>query len=147
MPTCSALSGARATVTSLLPPRCAPATTTPTWRPRRSSAAPKPGQTERSVRCAGSAIACNVSLAAVRFEHVLVVGAGQMGGGIAQVVAGSGRRVSLHDSLPGATDRALSTMEKSLLKLAEKGGAPPSEVLARVQPVDALVPADLMIEA
>jgi 3-hydroxybutyryl-CoA dehydrogenase len=78
---------------------------------------------------------------------VLVVGAGQMGGGIAQVVAASGRRVSLHDSLPGATDRALATMEKSLLKLAEKGGAPPSEVLARVQPVDALVPADLMIEA
>jgi 3-hydroxybutyryl-CoA dehydrogenase len=83
----------------------------------------------------------------VRFEHVLVVGAGQMGGGIAQVVAGSGRRVSLHDSLPGATDRALATMEESLLKLAEKGGAPPSEVLARVQPVDELVPADLMIEA
>jgi 3-hydroxybutyryl-CoA dehydrogenase len=78
---------------------------------------------------------------------VLVVGAGQMGGGIAQVVAGSGRRVSLHDSLPGATDRALATMEESLLKLAEKGGAPPSEVLARVQPVDELVPADLMIEA
>jgi 3-hydroxybutyryl-CoA dehydrogenase len=83
----------------------------------------------------------------MKFEHVLVVGAGQMGGGIAQVVAASGRRVSLHDSLPGATDRALATMEKSLLKLAEKGGAPPSEVLARVQPVDALVPADLMIEA
>jgi 3-hydroxybutyryl-CoA dehydrogenase len=81
------------------------------------------------------------------FEHVLVVGAGQMGGGIAQVVASSGRRVSLHDSLPGATDRALATMEKSLVKLAEKGGAPPSEVLARVQPVDELVPADLMIEA
>ena len=29
------------------------------------------------------------------FGHVLIVGAGQMGGGIAQVVAGSGRRVSL----------------------------------------------------
>jgi 3-hydroxybutyryl-CoA dehydrogenase len=40
------------------------------------------------------------------FEHVLVVGAGQMGAGIAQVVAASGRRVSLHDAQPGATDRA-----------------------------------------
>ena len=40
------------------------------------------------------------------FEHVLVVGAGQMGGGIAQVVAASGRRVSLHDPYPGAPDRA-----------------------------------------
>jgi 3-hydroxybutyryl-CoA dehydrogenase len=83
----------------------------------------------------------------MQFEHVLIVGAGQMGGGIAQVVAASGRRVSLHDPLPGATDRALATMEKSLMKLAEKGGAPPADVLARVQPVDVLVPADLMIEA
>jgi 3-hydroxybutyryl-CoA dehydrogenase len=83
----------------------------------------------------------------VRFEHVLVVGAGQMGGGIAQVVAASGRRVSLHDAQPGATDRALETMRKSLAKLADKGGADPDEVLARVTPVDDVMPADLMVEA
>ena len=83
----------------------------------------------------------------MRFEHVIVVGAGQMGGGIAQVVAASGRRVSLHDAVPGAVDRALAAMERSLAKLAEKGGPEPAEVLARVQPVDDLVPADLMIEA
>jgi 3-hydroxybutyryl-CoA dehydrogenase len=83
----------------------------------------------------------------VRFEHVLVVGAGQMGGGIAQVVAASGRRVSLHDAVPGAVDRALGGMEKSLAKLAEKGGPEPAAVLARVEPADALVPAELMIEA
>jgi 3-hydroxybutyryl-CoA dehydrogenase len=83
----------------------------------------------------------------VRFEHVLVVGAGQMGGGIAQVVAGSGRRVSLHDAQPGATERALETMRKSLTKLAEKGGADPDEVLARVVSVDDVVPANLMVEA
>jgi 3-hydroxybutyryl-CoA dehydrogenase len=83
----------------------------------------------------------------VTFEHVLVVGAGQMGGGIAQVLAASGRRVSLHDAQPGATEKARATMEKSLAKLAEKGGADPDEVLARVSPVDDLVPADLMIEA
>jgi 3-hydroxybutyryl-CoA dehydrogenase len=83
----------------------------------------------------------------VRFGHVLVVGAGQMGGGIAQVVAASGRRVSIHDAAPGAVDRGLRTMRKSLEKLAEKGGADPDEVLARVTPVDGLVPADLMIEA
>ena len=81
------------------------------------------------------------------FEHVLVVGAGQMGGGIAQVVAGSGRRVSLYDEQPGATDRALETMRKSLSKLAEKGGAAPDEVLARVSAVGEVVPADLMVEA
>jgi 3-hydroxybutyryl-CoA dehydrogenase len=83
----------------------------------------------------------------MRFEHVLVVGAGQMGGGIAQVVAASGRRVSLHDPYPGAIERGLATMRKSLERLAEKGGADPDEVLGRVQPVDELVPADLMIEA
>jgi 3-hydroxybutyryl-CoA dehydrogenase len=83
----------------------------------------------------------------VEFEHVLVVGAGQMGGGIAQVVAASGRRVSLHDSFPGATERGLATMQKSLERLAEKGGADPDEVLGRVEVADDLVPAELMIEA
>jgi 3-hydroxybutyryl-CoA dehydrogenase len=83
----------------------------------------------------------------VLFEHVLVVGAGQMGGGIAQVVAASGRRVSLHDSAPGAVDRGLAVMRKSLAKLAEKGGVDLEEVLARVEPVGDLVAADLMVEA
>jgi 3-hydroxybutyryl-CoA dehydrogenase len=83
----------------------------------------------------------------MRFGHVLVVGAGQMGGGIAQVVAASGRRVSLHDAAPGAAERGLETMRKSLAKLAEKGGPDPDEVLARVDVVGELVPADLMIEA
>jgi 3-hydroxybutyryl-CoA dehydrogenase len=83
----------------------------------------------------------------MEFEHVLVVGAGQMGGGIAQVVAASGRRVSLHDPYPGAVERAFETMRRSLAKLAEKGGADPDETLARVTPVDELVAADLMIEA
>jgi 3-hydroxybutyryl-CoA dehydrogenase len=83
----------------------------------------------------------------MRFEHVVVVGAGQMGGGIAQVAAAAGCRVSLHDALPGATDRALETMRKSLAKLAEKGGADPDETLGRVAVVDDLVEADLMVEA
>ena len=83
----------------------------------------------------------------MRFEHVLVVGAGQMGGGIAQVMAASGRRVSLHDAASGAVERGLETMRGSLTKLAEKGGPDPDEVLARVEPVDGLVPADLMVEA
>src|ERR1700745_1190415 len=81
------------------------------------------------------------------FEHVLVVGAGQMGAGIAQVVAASGRHVSLHDPYAGAIERGLAAMRGSLQKLAEKGGADPDEVLRRVTPVDELVPADLLIEA
>ena len=83
----------------------------------------------------------------MRFEHVLVVGAGQMGAGIAQVMAASGRRVSLYDAAPGAVERGLETMRKSLTKLAEKGGPDPNEVLARVEPVEELVSADLMVEA
>jgi 3-hydroxybutyryl-CoA dehydrogenase len=83
----------------------------------------------------------------VKFEHVLVVGAGQMGGGIAQVVAASGRRVSLHDAAPGAVERGVEAMRKSLSKLAEKGGPDPDEVLGRVETADGIVAADLMIEA
>ena len=83
----------------------------------------------------------------MQFEHVLVVGAGQMGGGIAQVVAASGRRVSLHDEVPGAVDRAFGAMATSLGKLAEKGGADPDDVIGRVAAVDDLLSADLLIEA
>ena len=84
----------------------------------------------------------------MRFEHVLVVGAGQMGGGIAQVLAASGRRVSLHDAAPGAVERGLAAMEKSLERLAAKGAEiSPGDVLGRVTSVEAIVAADLMIEA
>jgi 3-hydroxybutyryl-CoA dehydrogenase len=83
----------------------------------------------------------------VTFEHVLVVGAGQMGGGIAQVVAASGRRVSLYDAAPGAVERGMEAMRTSLSKLAQKGGADPDEVLARIDVASDVVPATLMIEA
>ncbi len=83
----------------------------------------------------------------MRFPHVLVVGAGQMGSGIAQVVAASGRRVSLVDPAPGATERALGAMGQSLGKVAARGGPDPDEVLRRVEPAGDLVPADLMLEA
>ena len=79
----------------------------------------------------------------MKFEHVLVVGAGQMGAGIAQVVAASGRRVSLHDPFPGAVERGLAAIEKSLGRL----GADVEGTLALIEPADGVVSSQLMIEA
>jgi len=81
------------------------------------------------------------------FDRVLVAGAGQMGAGIAQVVAASGREVLLYDSVPGAVDRGVETMGRSLARLHEKGGPPPDDVLGRVTTAEELVDADLLIEA
>jgi len=84
----------------------------------------------------------------MRFERVLVVGAGQMGGGIAQVVASSGRTVLLHDAVPGAVERALATTRRSLEKLAAKGAdLDPDAVIERVEAAEDIEPADLMVEA
>jgi 3-hydroxybutyryl-CoA dehydrogenase len=86
----------------------------------------------------------------MEIRRVAVVGAGQMGGGIAQVVAASGREVALLDAQEGATARALDSARRSLGKLAEKGGPPPDEVLRRISTVHALRDArdaDLLIEA
>ena len=81
------------------------------------------------------------------FDRVLVVGAGQMGAGIAQVVAASGRDVLLHDALPGATARGLEAIATSLGKLHQKGGPDPGPVLDRITAVESIGEADLMIEA
>jgi 3-hydroxybutyryl-CoA dehydrogenase len=84
----------------------------------------------------------------MRFERVLVVGAGQMGGGIAQVVASSGRTVLLHDAVPGAVERALQTTRRSLEKLAAKGAElDPDAVIECIEPAKEIEPADLMVEA
>ena len=51
-------------------------------------------------------------------------------------------------TLPRARSSAASeTMRRSLEKLAEKGGSDPDDVLARVEPVEGIVEAELMIEA
>ena len=70
-----------------------------------------------------------------------------MGAGIAQVVAASGRQVLLHDTQPGAVERGLEGIGRSLTKLHEKGGPDPDEVLPRIAAVEGLVEADLLIEA
>jgi 3-hydroxybutyryl-CoA dehydrogenase len=83
--------------------------------------------------------------------EVLVVGAGQMGGGIAQVAAQAGYRVTLVDVSQEQLDRSLVTMEQSLGRLAAKGQVEdPEAVLARVELADDMAAgkgARLMIEA
>ena len=54
-------------------------------------------------------------------RRIGVIGAGTMGSGIAQVFAQSGFEVKLHDTFPGASDKATRTIEKSLAKFVEKG--------------------------
>jgi 3-hydroxybutyryl-CoA dehydrogenase len=83
--------------------------------------------------------------------EVLVVGAGQMGGGIAQVAAQAGYRVTLVDVSQEQLDRSLVTMEQSLARLAAKRQVEdPEAVLARVELADDMAAgkgARLMIEA
>ena len=69
-----------------------------------------------------------------------VVGAGTMGGGIAQVAASAGFDVLLHDVSPQLLDRSLKIMDKSLSKLAEKGKIKEDKaaILGRIKPTTAL---------
>ncbi|MBN1691895.1 MAG: 3-hydroxyacyl-CoA dehydrogenase family protein [Dehalococcoidia bacterium] len=54
-------------------------------------------------------------------ENILVIGAGFMGTGIAQVAAQNGYRVYLQDSNAGAVDKALANIRWSTGKLESKG--------------------------
>ena len=72
---------------------------------------------------------------------VLVVGAGIMGTGIAQVAAQSGHRVLLFDTRAGAAQQAAARLGSTLDGLVAKGklGADAAEtILSRIEPVAAL---------
>ncbi|AFA39375.1 3-hydroxyacyl-CoA dehydrogenase [Pyrobaculum oguniense TE7] len=83
---------------------------------------------------------------------VLVVGAGTMGHGIAQVAAMAGHHVYLHDISPEALEKALAKIRWSLEKLKERGAVSSIEsVLSRIEPAKSLEgvarDADIAIEA
>jgi 3-hydroxybutyryl-CoA dehydrogenase len=83
-------------------------------------------------------------------ETVCVVGAGQMGSGIAQVAAVAGFDVTLVDVEPRQLERARSGIEGSLAKLVEKRKVEPADAeaaLGRIETAGEPVPADLAIEA
>jgi 3-hydroxybutyryl-CoA dehydrogenase len=89
----------------------------------------------------------------VAIETMAVIGAGQMGCGIAQVAAQAGLRVILADASGDLARRGHARLGTSLQKLVEKGKLPAGEreaILGRITPVDrveACAPADLAIEA
>jgi len=82
-----------------------------------------------------------------------VIGAGTMGNGIAQVFAQAGFTVHLVDVAQPALERARGAIEKSLLKLVEKGKLGAAErdaALGRLAPstsLDVLADADYLVEA
>lgn len=82
--------------------------------------------------------------------RILVVGAGLMGAGIAQVAAQAGHAVDLFDTRAGAAEAAKAKLTQTLDGLVAKGkltADAAQATLARITPVGALTPADLVIEA
>lgn len=73
---------------------------------------------------------------------VLIVGAGTMGGGIAQVAADAGDRVFLYDRTPDASQRAMDRMAASLARAAEKGYVTSAAVAATLENIQPLATLD-----
>lgn len=87
-------------------------------------------------------------------KRVLVIGAGQMGSGIAQVLAQGGLEVVLRDISEAFVNKGIGGIEKNLAKAVEKGKLTAEEkaaVMARICGVTELTPeaakVDLVIEA
>ena len=89
----------------------------------------------------------------MKIEKVMVVGAGQMGSGIAQVCAAAGYQVFLHDLKPEYIERGRNGINKHLSRQVEKGRLSPEQkqtVMERITPSATLNDAaevDLVIEA
>jgi 3-hydroxybutyryl-CoA dehydrogenase len=86
-------------------------------------------------------------------DRMAVIGAGQMGSGIAQVAAQAGVEVVVADASPDLAKRSVEKLGHTLAKLVEKGKLPAAErekVLSRIRAVASLddcAGADLAIEA
>ncbi len=82
-----------------------------------------------------------------------VIGAGQMGGGIAQVAAASGMNVILHDISADFVDRGMAVIAKNLRRSVEKGkisGTEEQRILDRITPstdMAKMKSADFVVEA
>lgn len=90
----------------------------------------------------------------MEFNKVLIIGAGQMGSGIAQVMAQSGLKVVLRDVKQAFVEKGIAGIGKNLAKSVEKGkmtADEKDEIMARITGVvdlDAAVcDVDLAVEA
>ncbi|MCJ2091238.1 3-hydroxybutyryl-CoA dehydrogenase [Methylobacterium sp. J-072] len=89
----------------------------------------------------------------MEIKRVGIIGAGQMGSGIAQVCATAGLDVLLNDRDPNRLENGLSSIDAGLARLVSKGTigeGESQEIRARIQPAHGfadLGPADLVIEA
>lgn len=83
----------------------------------------------------------------------LVVGAGQMGGGIAETAASHGFEVYLTDALPEGLDRGVRAIQSRLARHVDKGrltDVQVDETMARIHPIarpTAVSSVDMVIEA
>ena len=82
-----------------------------------------------------------------------VLGAGQMGNGIAHIFAQHEYAVRLYDVIPAQIEKALKTIEKNLGRQAEKGQIPADSVpailgrITVVKKLSELADCDLIVEA
>ena len=89
----------------------------------------------------------------MEIKRVGIIGAGQMGSGIAQVCAGAGLDVLLNDRDPNRLERGLTSIDQGLARLVSKGTIEEGEsreTRARIQAAHGfadLGPCDLVIEA
>ncbi|HXG78516.1 MAG TPA: 3-hydroxyacyl-CoA dehydrogenase NAD-binding domain-containing protein, partial [Methyloceanibacter sp.] len=87
------------------------------------------------------------------FRKVGIIGAGQMGSGIAHVVALAGYDVALHDIAKEKVDAALAVIDKNLARQVASGKITEEDrkkALSRISYADSLTrfaDADLVIEA
>ena len=89
----------------------------------------------------------------MEIKTIGVVGAGQMGNGIAQVAAQSGLRVVMSDIADSFVQKGLGTISKNLDRLVEKGKIPSEkkgEIMGRIKgtiQVKDMAEADFVVEA
>jgi 3-hydroxybutyryl-CoA dehydrogenase len=89
----------------------------------------------------------------MEIKAIGVIGAGQMGGGIAQVAAAAGFQVIISDIVQGCLDKSVSVIEKNLDRLVQKERmteAEKKETLSRIKgtlQLNEMANADFVVEA